>query len=61
MGTGHFVVEGGEMGSAENEDYAGCLVRFEYGAYGTLENCRPSIGPHVRNSFEVIGTRGALS
>ena len=49
------------MGSAENEDYAGCLVRFEYGAYGTLENSRPSIGPHVRNSFEVIGTRGALS
>ena len=61
MGTGRFVVEGGERGSVENEDYAGCLVRFENGARGTLENSRPCIGPHVRNSFEDIGTRGALS
>jgi predicted dehydrogenase len=61
MGTGHFVVEGGEMGSVENEDYASCLVRFANGARGTLENSRTCIGPHVRNSFEVNGTRGALS
>jgi predicted dehydrogenase len=61
MGTGHFVVEGGEMGTVENEDYAGSLVRFESGARGTLENSRTCIGPHVRNSFEVNGTRGALS
>jgi predicted dehydrogenase len=61
MGTGHFVVEGGEMGTVENEDYAGSLVRFESGACGTLENSRTCIGPHVRNSFEVNGTRGALS
>jgi predicted dehydrogenase len=61
MGTGHFVVEGGEMGPVENEDYVGSLVRFENGARGTLENSRTCIGPHVRNSFEVNGTRGALS
>jgi predicted dehydrogenase len=61
MGTGHFVVEGGEMGPVENEDYAGSLVHFENGARGTLENSRTCIGPHVRNSFEVNGTRGALS
>jgi len=61
MGTGHFVVEGGEMGVVENEDYAGSLVRFENGARGTLESSRTCIGPHVRNSFEVNGTRGALS
>jgi predicted dehydrogenase len=61
MGTGHFVVEGGEMGTVENEDYAASLVRFKNGARGTLENGRTCIGPHVRNSFEVNGTRGALS
>ncbi|MDQ4107139.1 MAG: Gfo/Idh/MocA family oxidoreductase [Actinomycetota bacterium] len=61
MGTGHFVVEGEEMGTVENEDYASSLVRFENGARGTLENSRTCIGPHVRNSFEVNGTRGALS
>ncbi|MEW6637807.1 MAG: Gfo/Idh/MocA family oxidoreductase [Actinomycetota bacterium] len=61
MGTGHFVVEGGEMGAVENEDYASCLVRFENGARGTLENSRTCVGPHVRNAFEVNGTDGALS
>ena len=61
MGTGHFVVESGEMGAVENEDYVGSLVRFENGARGTLENSRTCVGPHVRNSFEVNGTSGALS
>ncbi len=61
MGTGHFVVEGGELGTVENEDYAASLVRFANGARGTLENSRTCVGPHVRNSFEVNGTRGALS
>lgn len=60
-GTGHFTVEGGEMGAVENEDYVGCMVRFENGARGTLETSRTCVGPHVRNSFEVNGTRGALS
>ena len=45
----------------ENEDYASSLVRFENGARGTLESSRTCVGPHVRNSFEVNGTRGALS
>ena len=61
MGTGHFKVEGGEMGAVENEDYASGLIRFANGARGTLENSRTCIGPHVRNSFEVNGTLGALS
>ncbi|ABG04689.1 oxidoreductase-like protein [Rubrobacter xylanophilus DSM 9941] len=61
MGTGHFVVEGGEMGAVENEDYVGCLVRFASGARGTLENSRVCVGPHVRNAFEVNGTEGALA
>ncbi len=61
MGTGHFVVEGGEMGVVENEDYVSCLVRFASGARGTIENSRVCVGPHVRNAFEVNGTEGALS
>src|SRR5215210_820135 len=61
MGTGHFTVEGGEMGAVENEDYASSLVHFENGARGILETSRTCVGPHVRMSFEVNGTRGALS
>jgi predicted dehydrogenase len=61
MGTGHFTVEDGEMGAVENEDYVSGLVRFESGARGLLENSRTCIGPHVRNSFEVNGSLGALS
>jgi len=61
MGTGHFVVEGGEMGPVENEDYVSSLVQFENGARGTFENSRVCVGPHVRMSFEVNGSRGALS
>src|SRR5918992_234151 len=60
-GTGHFTVEDGEMGTVENEDYVSSIVRFENGARGLLENSRTCVGPHVRNSFEVNGTRGALS
>lgn len=61
MGTAHFTVEGGTRGAVENEDYAAGLVRFENGARGTLESSRTCVGPHTRNSFEVNGTRGALS
>src|SRR3712207_8041112 len=57
MGTGHFVVEDGEMGVVENEDYVGSLVRFENGARGTLETSRTCIGPHVRNSLDRKSTR----
>jgi predicted dehydrogenase len=62
MGASHFsVVEGGKMAPVENEDYASSLVRFENGARGTFETSRACVGPHVRMSFEVNGTRGALS
>ncbi len=62
MGASHFaVVEEGEMSPVENEDYASCLVRFGNGAMGTLEASRVCAGQHVRMSFEVNGTRGALS
>jgi len=61
MGTAHFVVEGGPRGAVENEDYVSGLLRFESGARGTIENSRVCVGPHVRMSFEVNGTRGALS
>jgi predicted dehydrogenase len=61
MGTAHFTVEGGEMGPVENEDYASSLVHFENGARGILETSRTCVGPHVRMSFEVNGTRGALA
>ena len=61
MGASHFSVsEGGEMGAVENEDYASSLVKFENGACGTLEASRVCVGPHVRMSFEVNGSRGAL-
>jgi predicted dehydrogenase len=62
MGASHFaVVESGEVGPVENEDYVSSLVQFENGARGTLETSRVCVGPHVRMSFEVNGTRGALS
>ncbi|MGH3089634.1 MAG: Gfo/Idh/MocA family protein [Rubrobacteraceae bacterium] len=61
MGTGHFTVEDGEMGTVENDDYASGLLRFASGVRGTVENSRTCTGPHVRNSFEVNGTKGALS
>lgn len=61
MGTGHFTVEDGEMGTVENEDYVSSILRFANGARGTIENSRTVVGPHVRHSFEVNGTRGALS
>jgi predicted dehydrogenase len=62
MGASHFsVVEGGQTAPVENEDYVSSLVRFENGARGTFEASRACVGPHVRMSFEVNGTRGALS
>ena len=61
MGTGHFVVEGGKAGTVENEDYASGLLRFASGVRGTVENSRVAVGPHVRNSFEINGTRGAVA
>ncbi|MEY4458630.1 MAG: hypothetical protein RIS25_1223 [Actinomycetota bacterium] len=67
MGTGtHFdVIEGGEMGPVENEDYAGMLVRFgpnavAAGAVGTLEASRVAVGPRASYNVEIYGTEGSL-
>ena len=67
MGTGtHFdVIEGGELGPVENEDYAGMLVRFgpnavAAGAVGTLEASRVAVGPRASYNVEIYGTEGSL-
>ena len=63
MGTGtHFaVIEGGEVGPVENEDYAGALVRFRSGALGTVEASRVAVGPDCGYGIEVFGTEGSAS
>ncbi len=58
------VIENGEMGGVENDDYAAALVRFAAdshaaGAVGTLEASRVSVGPQCGLSFEIYGTDGA--
>jgi predicted dehydrogenase len=62
-GTGtHFsVVEGGELGDVENEDYALAIVEFERGLVGSLEASRVTVGKHTELGFEVHGSRGAAS
>ncbi len=67
MGTGtHFdVIEGGEMGPVENEDYAAMMVRFRddavgAGAIGTLEASRVAVGPRAAYNIEIYGTEGSL-
>jgi predicted dehydrogenase len=66
MGSGtHFaVIEDGEMGPVENEDYAAALVRFAAdahgpGAVGTLEVSRTIVGPQCGLAIEVYGTEGS--
>jgi predicted dehydrogenase len=66
MGWGtHFaVIEDGELGDVENDDYAAALVRFGTGphvagAVGTLEASRVSVGPECALGFEVYGTDGS--
>lgn len=67
MGAGtHFdVIEGGELGAVENEDYAAALVRFGddasgAGAVGTIEASRVIVGPACGYQIEVYGTDGSL-
>ncbi len=67
MGTGtHFdVIEGGELGPVENEDYAAMMVRFRddavgAGAIGTLEASRVAVGPRAAYNIEIYGTEGSL-
>ena len=63
MGSGtHFaVIEGGEVASVENEDYAAALVRFRNGAVGTVESSRVAVGPDCGYGIEVFGTEGSAS
>ncbi|MFC0447480.1 Gfo/Idh/MocA family protein [Rhodococcus jostii] len=67
MGSGtHFaVIENGDMGPVENEDYAAALVRFGAqgpgsGAVGTIEASRVIVGPECGYQIEVYGTEGSL-
>ena len=61
----HFaVIEDGEMGEVENDDYVAALVRFAggsqaAGAVGTLEASRVSVGPQCALGFEIYGTDGS--
>jgi predicted dehydrogenase len=63
MGSGtHFaVIEDGEMGTVENDDYAAVLVRFAANppAVGTLEASRVIVGPQCGLGFEIYGTDGS--
>jgi predicted dehydrogenase len=66
MGSGtHFaVIEDGEMGTVENDDYAAVLARFAAnapaaGAVGTLEASRIIVGPQCGLGFEIYGTDGS--
>ena len=68
MGSGtHFaVIEDGELGTVENDDYVAALVRFApdaraAGAVGTLEASRVIVGPECDLSFEIYGTEGSAT
>jgi predicted dehydrogenase len=68
----HFaVIDDGEMGEVENDDYVAALVRFggrsdragshAVGAVGTLEASRVSVGPKCALGFEIYGTDGSAA
>ena len=66
MGEGnHFaIIEGGEMGDVENDDYSAALVRFAgsgavAGAVGTIEASRTIVGPVCGLAIEIYGTDGS--
>jgi predicted dehydrogenase len=60
-GTGsHYDLGVGDLGDVENEDYAGCLLRFANGTRATLEASRISVGDQCNYGFEIHGTKGAL-
>ena len=66
MGSGtHFdIIEGGEQGPVENEDYIGALIHIAdsgvgAGAVGTIEASRVSRGPRASYSIEIYGTEGS--
>ena len=68
MGSGtHFaVIEDGELGPVENDDYGAVLARFApnsagAGAVGTLECSRVVVGPQCGLAIEVYGTEGSAT
>ena len=68
MGSGtHFaVIEDGETGAVENEDYGAVLARFAPDsrgavAVGTLECSRVVVGPQCGLTIEVYGTEGSAT
>ena len=68
MGSGtHFaVLDDGEQGEVENEDYVAALLRFGgggpgAGAVGTIESSRVAVGPDCRYGIEIYGTEGSVS
>ncbi|MGX1591132.1 Gfo/Idh/MocA family protein [Glutamicibacter sp. NPDC055491] len=67
MGQGtHFdLIEGGEQGEVENEDYAAALVRFSPEgvadrAIGTIEASRVAVGPQCGYRLEIYGMEGSV-
>jgi predicted dehydrogenase len=52
---------GDPTGPVTNEDYAGCMVRFDNGSIGTFESSRAIVGPQSQMAFEIYGTKGSLS
>ena len=61
VGTHFSVIEGGELGDVENEDWAAAIVEFENGVQGTIEVSRVLVGAESRYTFEVNGTEGAVA
>jgi len=62
----HFdLVEGGELGDVENEDYAAMMVQLRAdavasSALGTLESSRVTVGKRASYNIEIYGTEGSL-
>lgn len=65
-GGSHFdLVEGGEMGAVENEDYIAILAQLgsdavARSAIGTLEASRVTVGKRASYNLEIYGTKGSL-
>ncbi len=62
-GTGYQAkaAAGAEMREVENEDQVQALLRFANGAAGTLESSRIASGRKLGLTYEVTGTKGAIS
>ena len=62
-GTGYQAkaAAGAEMREVENEDQVQALLRFANGAAGTIESSRIASGRKLGLTYEVTGTKGAVS